>query len=389
MKKLALLLCLILGLSLSAYAQTSVGLMPIPHPQFFSQTGEPLAGCKIFTYISGTSTPLGTFFDNAGTIPNPNPVTCDAGGFVSIWLIAGDTYRILVQDQFGVQQYIIDGVVGIGGGSLNLFSTPNTWTAFQTFSGGASINGGNLTGTFTGNPAFSGTPGFTTFSISNTTTIPNLNAQFWSGYQLLGSPSNGMVPVLSSIGTATWNTLPSIAGVATLSQFPGSGVTSIGSTTCTLGSGCGLFIPTTVYSTPSASGAASIGATTMVTVGGSNATYRFSYYFELSAAGTSCVGNTSVQPFLTYTDPFAAAPITVNPGVSFLLTSSGNENGVPGAAYAFSITYPNSSAFANTGTIRAKAGTVIQYSTTYTLGGSCSPGPSYVIVPVLEQLTAN
>lgn len=214
-------------------AQTPVALLPIPHPQFFGQNGQPLAGCKIFTFITGTSTPLGTFFDSAGTIPNQNPVTCDAGGFVSIWLIIGDTYRIVVQDQFGTQQYIVDGVVGIGGGSLSLFSTPNTWTALQTFSGGASINGGTLNGTFSGSPSFSGTLQLTTFTISNSTVIANLNSQLWNGTSASagGALTNGWVPVVSGASASTW-------GPITNSILPGSGITTVNGTPCTLGGSC-------------------------------------------------------------------------------------------------------------------------------------------------------
>src|ERR1700688_1846740 len=161
MKKLLLLL--LFFAATAAHAQTTVALMPVPKPSFYGQNGQPLAGCKIYTYITGTSTPLGTFTDATGTVPNPNPVTCDAGGFVNpgIWLIVGNTYRILVQDANGVQQYLVDGVVRIGGGTLSLFSTPNTWTALQTFTNGVTISGASsLTGTIAGSPAFSGTPGF-------------------------------------------------------------------------------------------------------------------------------------------------------------------------------------------------------------------------------------
>jgi len=378
MKKLllAFLLCFA---ALSAHAQTAVGLMPIPHPQFFGQNGQPLAGCKIYTYITGTSTPLGTFNDANGTIPNPNPVTCDAGGFVSIWLIVGDTYRISVFDQFGVQQYIIDGIVGIGGGSLNLFSTPNTWTALQTFTAGISISGAStFSGTIAGSPSFLGTPGFVTFSVSNSTVIANLNAQLWNGTSVTpagGALTTGFVPIISGGAAATWGNLPSIAGVATLSQLPNAGVSTIGSSSCTLGSTCTLFNPTVVYNTASASTNANIGATTMITAP-SNGTYMMTFYFQISAVGTSCSGvsGTTVQPNTIFQDPAAAAPFTMTQVTQTLAQA----NGVVGQAESTGVNMAQ--------TFRAKSGTVIQYSVNFVVGSACAPAPKYVVTPYLIQL---
>ncbi len=368
---------------------TTVALMPIPKPSFYAQNGLPLSGGFVYTYITGTSTPLGTFTDSTGTIPNPNPVPLDAGGFVNpgIWLIVGDTYRIVVQDQNHVQQYLVDGVVGVGGGTLSLFSTPNTWTALQTFSGGASINGGTLNGTFSGNPAFSGTPQFSTFTISNATVIANLNASLWNGTSASagGSLTNGWVPVVTGPAASTWG--PITAGI-----LPGAGITTINGTPCTIGSSCSTL---SLYSTPSASTAASIaltgcpGATCMATVGASNATYRFNFYAQESVLGASCTGNTTLQVLLTFQDPLAAAPTTTT-AVTFLIAN--NSNGVLGPAQGF-LNFPlisvGGSVIGDVGIIRAKTGTAIQYSTTYTAGTGCAPGPQYVLFPILEQLTVN
>lgn len=374
MKKLALILGLILGLNASAKAQTTVALMPIPKPQFFGQNGLPLAGCKIFTYQSGTSTPQGTFFDSGGTISNPNPVTCDAGGFVSIWLIVGDTYRILVQDQNGVQQYLMDGVVGVGGGTLSLFSTPNTWTALQTFPGGINASGGGtLSGVFTGSPSLSGTWQFSTFTISNSTVIANLNASLWNGTSVTpagGALTSNFVPVITGGSTATWELLP-------LGSLPGSGVTTINGTSCTISLSCGP-LPNVTYSTPSASTNASIGATTMVTVGASNATYTINFYASQTVLGASCTGNTTLVVSIIWQDPVAGAPVTVS--ISRVLAVN---NGALGTASDWQ-SFNNESI-----PIRAKTGTVIQYSVAYTIGTGCSPGPSYQLFPILQQVMAS
>lgn len=379
MKKFPLLLGLILGLGLSAQTQTTVALMPIPKPSFYGQNGLPLAGCKIFTFQTGTSTPQGTFTDSTGTIPNPNPVTCDAGGFVNpgIWLIVGDTYRILVQDQFGVQQYLVDGVVGVGGGTLSLFSTPNTFTALQMFSGGASINGGNLTGTFTGSPTFSGTPQFATFTVSNSTVIANLNASLWNGTSVTpagGALTNNFIPVITGGAAATWELLP-------LGSLPGSGVTTINGIPCTIGGSCSpITFPAVVYSTASVSSNANIGTTTMITVGASNATYYLTYYVDQTVAGASCTGTTTVQITSIYNDPNGAGNTLTSQVLNVAVTGNGAAGNSVGIGLGLiPLSY----------TIRAKTGTVIQYSVVYTIGTACAPGPQYQVFPILEQLTAN
>ena len=57
--------------------------------QFFN-AGTPAAGFKLYTYDSGTSTPKATYTDQAGTIPNTNPITLDAQGMCELWLGTGE-----------------------------------------------------------------------------------------------------------------------------------------------------------------------------------------------------------------------------------------------------------------------------------------------------------
>jgi hypothetical protein len=144
----------------------------------------------------------------------------------------------------------------------------------------------------------------------------------------------------------------------------------------------GAALPTTVYNTASGSSAASIGPTTMVTVGATNLTYRFSWYLETTVVGTTCTGATNVVTNVIFQDPLGAAPST-SQGLSLPIATTGAFNGVVGPAAT------ELSNAQNVFTFRAKTGTVIQYSTTYSLGSTCSPGPQYVIFPILEQLTAN
>ncbi len=144
--------------------------------------------------------------------------------------------------------------------------------------------------------------------------------------------------------------------------------------------------PSVVYSTASGSTNANIGATTMVTVGSSSATYRLTYYLTISVIGSSCTGNTTVALNTIWQDPLDAGART-SAGAAMVLANLGN--GTLGESYQPSGTGTASAVTGNSGVFRAKAGTVIQYSTTYTIGSGCSPGPQYTIYPVLEQLTAN
>src|SRR5260221_2050088 len=95
------ILGLILGLAHIGQAQTSVALAPLAKQQFLSTTGAPLASGCLFTYISGTSTPLATYQDSTGTAQNTNPVILDIGGFAPLRL-SNSAYRFTLYSTGGV-----------------------------------------------------------------------------------------------------------------------------------------------------------------------------------------------------------------------------------------------------------------------------------------------
>jgi hypothetical protein len=104
--------------------------------QFFSNSGQPLAGGMIYTYAAGTTSPAATYTSSAGNIANTNPVVLDAYGRVpnEIWLTVGSAYKFVLQDASAVQIGAWDNVSGtvgsqnvvtsISGGSTGL--TPAT-----------------------------------------------------------------------------------------------------------------------------------------------------------------------------------------------------------------------------------------------------------------------
>ena len=83
--------------------------------QFFDNNGVPLAGGLIYTYQAGSSTPLATYQDNAGTIANANPLVLDSAGRVpnEIWLLNGYSYKFIIQSASGTTLITLDNLYGI------------------------------------------------------------------------------------------------------------------------------------------------------------------------------------------------------------------------------------------------------------------------------------
>jgi hypothetical protein len=131
-----------------------------------------------------------------------------------------------------------------------------------------------------------------------------------------------------------------------------------------------------VYATLPAAGNTSITAQTMATapaIPAVGTTYRFHVYASETVVGTSCSGNPSVAVAVTWQDPNEASPAsTTLTGYTIATNGSlGRINPTTTTPYIV---------------IRAKAGTVVQYSTTYTNGTSCSPNPQVQVYPTLEQM---
>lgn len=107
----------------------SVNLSPIGNGfQFFTTTGSPLAGGKIYTYQAGSSTPLATYSDNAGLIANANPIILGSDGRPSteIWLTYGYNYKFVLKDSNDVTIQTYDniyGIVGVQASTVSPFSS--------------------------------------------------------------------------------------------------------------------------------------------------------------------------------------------------------------------------------------------------------------------------
>ena len=96
----------------------AVNLSPVGNGiNFLGVTGQPLAGGKLYTYQAGSSTPLATYQDYNGIIPNANPIILGTDGRISgeIWFSAGYNYKLVLKDASDVLIATYDNLYGIIG----------------------------------------------------------------------------------------------------------------------------------------------------------------------------------------------------------------------------------------------------------------------------------
>jgi hypothetical protein len=99
----------------------AVVFLQLPVQRFFDAQGAPLAGGKVYSFLSGTGTPKPLYADATGTTPLANPVILPADGRLTAYLLVDEAYRIDVFDANDVHQagWPVDGIVGVtiaGGG---------------------------------------------------------------------------------------------------------------------------------------------------------------------------------------------------------------------------------------------------------------------------------
>lgn len=96
----------------------------------FSDTGELLAFGKVYTYLAGTTIPLGTYQDARGFASNLNPVVLDASGSGDIFL-KPQAYKFVFKDSAGNTIRTIDNILGgtLSGGST--FAVVSTYAALR------------------------------------------------------------------------------------------------------------------------------------------------------------------------------------------------------------------------------------------------------------------
>lgn len=105
----------------------------------FDTNGNPLSGGKLYTYAAGTTTPLATTKDAAGT-PNTNPIILDQYGQCDIWLSTA-SFKLLLKDSGDVTQpgWPVDNVQTLEG--LIVSSTTGAIKTIATFAALSSTSG--------------------------------------------------------------------------------------------------------------------------------------------------------------------------------------------------------------------------------------------------------
>ena len=83
--------------------------------QFFADSGAALTGGLLYVYSAGTTTPVTTYSDSAGTVPNANPIVLDAAGRVSgeVWVTSGAAYKFVLKTSTGTTIWTMDNLRGI------------------------------------------------------------------------------------------------------------------------------------------------------------------------------------------------------------------------------------------------------------------------------------
>lgn len=95
----------------------SVTLSPLAGAgwQFFDNGGAVLSGGLLYVYAAGTTTPVTTYQDSAGSVANANPIVLDAAGRVSaqVWLTTGASYKLVLKTSTGTTLWTMDNLRGI------------------------------------------------------------------------------------------------------------------------------------------------------------------------------------------------------------------------------------------------------------------------------------
>jgi hypothetical protein len=83
-----------------------------PKIPFYDALGAPLVGGTLDVYLAGTTTRSNTWQDKAQTTLNTNPIVLDARGECTLWADDALTYKFVLKNSAGVQQWAEDNISG-------------------------------------------------------------------------------------------------------------------------------------------------------------------------------------------------------------------------------------------------------------------------------------
>ena len=91
--------------------------------QFFDNSGVPLAGGKIYTYLAGTTTPQATYTSSNGITAHANPIILDSAGRVpggEIWVSLATVYKFVLKTSTDITIATYDNIASSGGTGSNI-----------------------------------------------------------------------------------------------------------------------------------------------------------------------------------------------------------------------------------------------------------------------------
>jgi len=102
--------------------------------QFFTNSGVPLSGGKLYTYAAGTTTPKTSYTSSSGNTAHTNPIILDSAGRVpggEIWLLP-PPYKFALYTSADVLIATYDNISGIGAASYQIqnFTGTGSQTVF-------------------------------------------------------------------------------------------------------------------------------------------------------------------------------------------------------------------------------------------------------------------
>jgi len=100
--------------------------------QFFTNSGVPLTGGKLYTYAAGTTTPQATYTSSSGVTAHSNPIILDSAGRVpggEIWLTAV-SYKFILNTSTDVLIATYDNIRGFGSTSVTNYTGNGSTVAY-------------------------------------------------------------------------------------------------------------------------------------------------------------------------------------------------------------------------------------------------------------------
>jgi hypothetical protein len=125
---------------------TITALVPTARQRVFTSVGATSPGAKLYTFFSGTTTPLATYNDAALTVANSNPVIADSTGTFPAIFLQPAVYTLTLTDSSDLLQWSQDDVSDPGALVAGLTQTKQCTTQLDATTNTTLANIVGLTG---------------------------------------------------------------------------------------------------------------------------------------------------------------------------------------------------------------------------------------------------